>query len=72
MTNLQKYLRIKQAAEFLGVSESTLRNWDRGGKIVAYRHPINRYRLYKKADLESLLKQIEKSTNGGWFQAKAR
>ena len=62
MINLQKYLRIKQAAEFLGVSESTLRNWDRGGKIVAYRHPINRYRLYKKADLEGLLKQIEKST----------
>ena len=72
MTNLQKYLRIKQAAEFLGVSESTLRNWDRDGKIVAYRHPINRYRLYKKADLEGLLNQIEKSTNGGWFQAKAR
>ena len=72
MTNLQKYLRIKQAAEFLGVSESTLRNWDRDGKIVAYRHPINRYRLYKKAELEGLLKQIEKSMNGGWFQAKAK
>jgi len=61
MINLQKYLRIKQAAEFLGVSGSTLRNWDRGGKIIAYRHPINRYRLYKKADLEALLKKIEKS-----------
>jgi len=64
MINLQKYLRIKQAAEFLGVSESTLRNWDRGEKIIAYRHPINRYHLYKKADLEALLKKIEKSTKG--------
>lgn len=61
MVNLQNYLRIKQAAKFIGVSESTLRNWDRGGKIIAYRHPINRYRLYKKEDLEALLKKIERS-----------
>ena len=64
MTNLQNYLRIKQAAEFIGVSESTLRNWERGGKITTYRHPISRYRLYKKADLEALLKKIEKSAKG--------
>jgi excisionase family DNA binding protein len=61
MVNLQSYLRIKQAAKFLGVSESTLRNWGRNGKITTYRHPISRYRLYKKADLESLLREIEKS-----------
>ena len=61
MTNLQHYLRIKQAAEFIGVSESTLRNWGRNGKITTYRHPISRYRLYKKADLEGLLKEIERS-----------
>ena len=61
MTNLQNYLRIKQAAEFLGVSESTLRNWGRNGKITTYRHPISRYRLYKKADLEGLLREIERS-----------
>ena len=61
MINLQNYLRIKQAAEYLGVSESTLRNWGRNGKITTYRHPISRYRLYKKADLEGLLKEIERS-----------
>jgi MerR family copper efflux transcriptional regulator len=61
MINLQNYLRIKQAAEFLGVSESTLRNWERNGKITTYRHPISRYRLYKKADLENLLEEVEKS-----------
>jgi MerR family copper efflux transcriptional regulator len=63
MINLQHYFRIKQAAVFLGVSESTLRNWGRNGKITTYRHPISRYRLYKKADLEGLLKEIEKSAN---------
>ncbi len=61
MINLQNYLRIKQAAEFLGVSDSTLRNWERGGKITTYRHPISRYRLYKREDLESLLEKIERS-----------
>ena len=68
MTNLQNYLRIKQAAEFIGVSESTLRNWERAGKITTYRHPINRYRLYKKSDLEGLLRRIEDSTK----EAKAK
>jgi excisionase family DNA binding protein len=61
MVNLQNYLRIKQAAKFIGVSESTLRNWERSGKITTYRHPISRYRLYKKADLEGLLREIERS-----------
>lgn len=61
MVNLQSYLRIKQAAKFLGVSEPTLRNWGRNCKITTYRHPISRYRLYKRADLESLLREIEKS-----------
>ena len=61
MINLESYLRKKQAAEFIGVSESTLRNWERTGKITTYRHPISRYRLYKKVDLEALLKKIEKS-----------
>jgi len=65
MNNLQDYLRIKQAAAFLGVSESTLRNWGRDGKIPTYRHPINRYRLYKKSDLEAVLREIDRSPISG-------
>jgi MerR family copper efflux transcriptional regulator len=61
MDNIQKYLRIKEAAEFLGISQGTLRNWGKDGKIATYRHPINGYRLYKKADLEALLIEIAKS-----------
>jgi MerR family copper efflux transcriptional regulator len=63
MDNILKYLWIKEAAEFLGVSQGTLRNWGRDGKIATYRHPINGYRLYKKTDLEALLKEIAKSAN---------
>jgi DNA-binding transcriptional MerR regulator len=60
MTNLQNYLSIKDAAEFLGVSPGTLRNWDRAGKIATQRNPLNGYRLYKKSELKILLKTIER------------
>jgi excisionase family DNA binding protein len=61
MDRLDGYLRIKEAAKYLGVSPNTLRNWGRGGKITEHRHPINNYRLYKKSDLARLLRIAEKS-----------
>ena len=51
---------IKEAAEFLGVSGQTLRNWDWAGKLSPRRHPLNNYRLYKKTELQRLLKRIDK------------
>jgi excisionase family DNA binding protein len=59
MKNLRDFLTIKQAAEIMGVTTETLRNWDRRGKLIPYRHPVNRYRLYRKSDLERLLKLLE-------------
>ncbi|MBN9517647.1 MerR family DNA-binding transcriptional regulator [bacterium] len=53
---LDRYLTVKDAAAFLGVSPSTLRNWDRAGKLTPRRHPVNRYRLYRRVDLEALLR----------------
>ncbi len=53
--SLHDYLTIKEAAAFLGVTPITLRRWDRKGKLKSTRHPINRYRLYKKEKLEALL-----------------
>jgi len=58
MKNIQDYLQIKEAAELLGVTRATLRNWERHGKLNPHRHPINRYRLYKREDLEALLQSI--------------
>ena len=57
MTNFKEYLTVRQAADFLGVTVMTLHRWDAKGKLKARRHPINRYRLYKKIDLQSLLKE---------------
>lgn len=50
---------IGQAAEILCVTEQTLRNWDRAGKLVARRHPINGYRLYHIVDLRRLLRSLD-------------
>lgn len=61
MPKLGEYLQIREAAEFLGVCRKTLCNWEAAGKIAVHRHPINNYRLYKRSDLEKLLKQIEHS-----------
>ena len=61
MRNLRGYLLIREAASFLGVSQATLRNWDRDGKIAAYRNPANGYRLFRRADLEAFLKRIARS-----------
>lgn len=55
----RKYLTVKDAATYLGVSALTLRNWDKRGKLVAYRHPINNYRVYRLDQLELFLRSIE-------------
>ena len=57
------YLRISEAANYLGVSTETLRNWDKLGKLIAYRHPINDYRLYSKTDLDKILRGIGNNDN---------
>lgn len=67
MEKLDLYLRIKEAAKYLGVSPNTLRHWGRDGKITEHRHPMNNYRLYKKCDLTTLLKQAEKPNPGRRF-----
>jgi excisionase family DNA binding protein len=61
--NLGKYLQVKEAARLLGVSEGTIRNWGRQGKLRMHRHPINGYRLFKRADLDELLRITRQSAD---------
>ena len=63
MEKLDGYLTIKEAADFLGVSTNTLRNWGRDGKVPMHRNPVNGYRLFKRSDLECLLRDAEESRN---------
>jgi excisionase family DNA binding protein len=57
------YFSIKEAADILGVSTLTLRNWDKSGKFKAARHPMNNYRVYKASQLESIIRDIEGGTS---------
>jgi excisionase family DNA binding protein len=59
MPKLTDFMRISEAAEYLGVSPNTLRNWENAGKLVAHRHPMNRYRLFRRQELDALLKKVE-------------
>ena len=55
---LAQFLKVKQASRLLGVSVSTLRNWDRQGKLRPVRNPMNGYRLYQRDDLEKILEAL--------------
>lgn len=59
MPKLDEYLRISEAAEYVGVAPNTLRNWGRSGKLIERRHPVNGYRLYARDELEALLQRAE-------------
>jgi DNA (cytosine-5)-methyltransferase 1 len=60
MINFKGYIKVKEAADLLGVTVMTLHRWDDKGKLRAFRHPINHYRLYKRSELERLLKRLSK------------
>ena len=61
----QRLLKVKEAAEVLGVAPNTVRAWGAAGKIPEYRHPANRYRLYKRSHLDCVLSRLERSVVGG-------
>ncbi len=60
MKKLNDFLRVSDASEYLGVSPNALRNWENAGKIVAHRHPVNGYRLFKQEELDELLTAAER------------
>ncbi|MDO6737487.1 DNA (cytosine-5-)-methyltransferase [Wenyingzhuangia sp. 2_MG-2023] len=54
----KEYYSLNEASEILGKSKETLRRWDREGKFIAVREPISQYRIYKKEQINILLKQL--------------
>lgn len=55
---IKGYYSLSEAADVLGKSKETLRRWDREGKLKAVREPMSNYRVYKKEDINSLLKPL--------------
>jgi len=72
VTKLSEYLRVSEAAGYLGVSPNTLRNWERSGKIKVHRNPMNDYRLFKREELDSLLKQVRMLSKQNHFSRKPK
>ena len=58
MTNLSDYMHCAEAAEYLGIHHNTIRKWAARGELPVHRNPVNGYRLFKREDLDSLLKQV--------------
>ena len=57
-------LTVSEAAKLLNVSASTLRYWDKTGKLKSVRHPINGYRLFNKLHVDELSARIKIGLNG--------
>lgn len=55
MSKKIKLLRIREAAEMLGVNPETLRRWDREGRLEAVRIGRRRDRRYMVEDLEKIV-----------------
>lgn len=61
MHNKKDMVTINSASLILGISTSTLRNWDKKGLIKAKRDPQNNYRLYRLSDLGKIADKIKKN-----------
>ena len=60
---LTEYMKTAEAADYLGVSQNTLRKWAALGSIPMQRNPVNGYRLFRRKDLDSFLQNIAKSVS---------
>jgi hypothetical protein len=58
-------MTIAQAAEYVGVTPLTLRNWDKAGKLKAVRNPLNGYRMYDKEELDKFLSKLQTGEQNG-------
>lgn len=57
MAKTSKMLKIREAAELLGVNPETLRRWDRDGTLKAIRIGKRGHRMYDKDEIMKKLKQ---------------
>lgn len=57
MEKLSDYVKTAEAAEILGVSQTTLRKYAATGKIPVRVNPANGYRLFRRSELEDFLRR---------------
>lgn len=59
----KEWLSISEAASMLGVSDSTLRLWDKSGKFIPERRLQGGKRLYSITQIEKLM-NVEENGQG--------
>jgi excisionase family DNA binding protein len=59
---LREYIKVAEAAEVLGVSQTTLRKWADNGHIAVRINSANGYRLFQREELTSFLKRTAKTS----------
>ncbi len=58
---MYKFINVGEAAKALNVSSETLRRWDKSGKFISIRHPINNYRVYSANQMTDLFTELQLS-----------
>ncbi|MGZ3756433.1 MAG: DNA methyltransferase [Mucilaginibacter sp.] len=56
---MDKFIKVGQAAKTLNISSETLRRWDKSGKFLSMRHPINNYRVYTESQMLDLFHELQ-------------
>ena len=60
--NGEEYLKVKEAARLLGVKPATLYAYVSRGVLRSYRQGIKRQRLYRRAEVKSLVQLAPSGT----------
>ena len=71
LMHVRKHLTLGEAAQAIGVSQDTLRRWDRAGKLRTHRDARNR-RLVPAEEVRRLRGQPQRHRTGDSFSARNR
>lgn len=58
-----KILKPRQVSQMLNVSVKTLQNWDRNGKLIAFRDKASNRRYYTEEQINSFLGKKDRTAN---------
>lgn len=56
---MEKQYTVEEAADYLGVTAQTIRNWDKSGKISCIRKAENNYRFFSIDDLDRIKSTVK-------------
>lgn len=51
---------VKETLDILGIVRTTLYLWELKGHINPVRHPVNKYRFYKKEEVDALASNLSR------------